>query len=169
MKSFITMALISMLALGACSKAPESVDNPPPAPAPVLASLEVSAPWAAITPNGAKVGAGYFTIANPGAADKLFGAASPRAKKVEVHEMKMDGAMMSMRPVGALDIPAGATVKFAPGGYHLMFMDIDAPFTDGQSIPVTLAFEKAGAVEVTLAVSANPPAGDAGGMKMDGH
>lgn len=169
MKTLVTVALVSLLTLGACSKAPESADNPlpPPAPAAVAASVEVSAPWAAVTPGGAKVGAGYFTITNPGAADKLLGAASPRAKKVELHQMKMDGAMMSMRPVeGGVDVPAGGSVQFAPGGYHLMFIDIDAPFADGQSIPVTLTFEKAGAVDVALAVSASAPAGAA---HVEGH
>jgi copper(I)-binding protein len=169
MKSLVTAAFVSILALGACSKAPESaVENPPPAPAPISNSVSVTEPWAAITPAGAKVGAGYFTVTNPGVtADKLIGAASPRAKTVELHEMKMDGAMMSMRPVpGGVEVPASGTVKFAPGGYHLMFMDIDAPFTDGQEIPVTLTFEKAGAVEVTLKVAA---AGTSGDMKMEGH
>jgi periplasmic copper chaperone A len=75
--------------------------------------------------------------------------------------------MMSMRPVpGGVEIPANGTVKFAPGGYHLMFMDIDAPFADGQEIPVTLTFEKAGPVEASLKVAA---AGHAGDMKMEGH
>lgn len=174
MKILAKVALISLLALGACSKAPETAaENPPPAPAPVTAKLEISLPWAAVTPTGAKVGAGYLTIANPGEADKLLGAASPRAKKVEVHEMKMEGAMMSMRPVESLDVPAGATITLAPGGYHLMFIDIDAPFVEGQTIPVTLTFEKAGAVDVALSVSKAAPAaaaaGDASGMKMEGH
>ena len=176
MKTLVKVGLISVIMLGACSKAPESADNSPPAPAPVsvAAKFEVSAPWAAITPAGAKVGAGYFTINNPGEADTLLGAASPRAKKVELHEMKMDGAMMSMRPVAAVEVPAGAKVTFAPGGYHLMFIDIDAPFADGQTIPVTLTFEKAGAVEVDLAVSAagvsgSKPAGEMGGAHKEGH
>jgi copper(I)-binding protein len=169
MKSLLTAAFVSILALGACSKAPESaVENPPPAPAPVAASLSVTEPWAALTPAGAKVGAGYFNVTNPGAvADRLVSAVSPRAKSVELHEMKMDGAMMSMRPVaGGVEIPAGGAVKFAPGGYHLMFMDIDAPFADGQEIPVTLTFEKAGAVDASLKVAA---AGASGEMKMEGH
>ena len=169
MKSLLTAAFVSILALSACSKAPEAaVENPPPAPAPISTSVTVSEPWAAITPAGAKVGAGYFTVVNPGAAaDKLIGVASARAKSVELHEMKMDGAMMSMRPVpGGVEIPAGGTVKFAPGGYHLMFMDIDAPFTEGQEVPVTLTFEKTGAVEVSLKVAA---AGHAGDTKMEGH
>ena len=168
MKSLLAVAFVSILALGACSKAPEATnENPAPAAAPVSSSVNVSEPWAALTPAGAKVGAGYFTLTNPGtASDKLLGAASPRAKAVELHEMKMDGAMMSMRPVDGVELPAGGTVKFAPGGYHLMFMDIDAPFADGQDIPVTLTFEKAGAVDVSLKVAA---AGPSGAMKMEGH
>lgn len=117
------------------------------------ARVEVSDPWAAPTPGGVDVSGGFLTISNAtGEDERLIAAASPRAARVEIHEMAMDGAVMRMRQVGALDIPAGETVALAPGGMHLMFFGVSQPFTEGESIPVTLTFERAGEVEVTLSV-----------------
>jgi copper(I)-binding protein len=110
--------------------------------------------WARATPRGAKVGGGYVTIENNGTtADRLVGGSSPAAGKVEVHEMAMDNDVMKMRPVkDGLPIPAGQTVKLEPGGYHIMLMELKAPLKKGDKIPMTLKFEKAGDVKVTLDV-----------------
>lgn len=109
--------------------------------------------------------AGYLTIVNGAeAADTLVSATSPRAASVEVHEMSMDGAVMRMRQVtGGLAIPSGGEVSLAPGGNHLMFMGVTQPFAEGESIPVTLTFANAGAVEVQLPVQREAP------MAMGGH
>ena len=65
----------------------------------------------------------------------------------------MDGGIMKMRELaGGLAIEAGKTVDLAPGGYHLMLMELKAPLKSGDKVPVTLTFEKAGKVEVTLDV-----------------
>lgn len=149
-------------ALAACSPpAPKEEAAPPAAEAPAPAATPVvSDAWAPPTMGGSKVAAGYMTISNPGGApDRLVSAASPKAGKVEVHEMKMDGAMMTMAPVaGGLEIPAGGQVALAPGGLHLMLMDLTGPLAIGDSVPVTLTFEKAGAVETTLTVRAKDAA-----------
>lgn len=110
--------------------------------------------WARATPNGAKVGGGYLTIENKGAVpDKLIGGSSPAAGKVEVHEMAMNNGVMTMRPVkDGLPIPPGKSVALAPGGFHLMLLELKAPLKKGQKIPVTLKFEKAGDLNVTLDV-----------------
>jgi hypothetical protein len=156
MRSFMIIGLFAA-ALAACSPPASKTETPAAeiAPAPVAAAVPaVSDAWAAITPDGAKVGAGYMRIVNPGGvADKLVSVASARAGKVEIHEMKMDGAMMSMAPVaGGVEIPAGGAVTFEPGGLHLMFMEITAPFKDAETVPVTLTFEQGGAVEAALTV-----------------
>ena len=110
--------------------------------------------WARATPSGAKVGGGYLTIDNKGAAaDKLIGGSSPVAGKIEVHEMAMNNGVMTMRLLrDGLPIPAGQSVKLAPGGYHIMLMDLKAPLKKGDKIPMALKFEKAGDVGVTLDV-----------------
>lgn len=108
--------------------------------------------WARATPGGAKVGGGYLTIENKGATpDKLIGGSSSAAAVVEVHEMSMNNGVMTMRAMkGGLSIPPGQSVTLAPGGYHLMLMGLKASLKKGDKVPVTLAFEKAGQVEVTF-------------------
>ena len=101
----------------------------------------ISQEWARATPGGAKVGGGYLTIENKGTApDKLVGATADAAGKIEVHEMSMNNGTMTMRPVeGGLTIGPGKTVKLAPGGLHLMMMDLKSPLKQGDKVPVTLA------------------------------
>src|SRR5471032_1431700 len=84
-------------------------------------TITIEKPFSRATPGGAKVGAGYMTITNKGAAaDRLLSASSPAAEKIQVHEMSMDGGIMKMRELpGGLPIDAGKTVSLAPGGYHL--------------------------------------------------
>ena len=137
-------------------------------------NLVITQAWTRATPGGAKVGGGYLTIENKGSApDKLIGASAEVAGSVEVHEMVTINGVMKMRPVeGGLAIEPGKTVKLAPGGYHLMMMELKNPLKQGDKLPITLQFEKAGKVAVTLdvqAVGAPAPTGDAGGamQKMD--
>ena len=72
---------------------------------------------------------------------KLVSAQSPVAGVTEVHEMAMDGNVMKMRAVPALELPAGKAVELKPGGYHVMLMDLKQPLQDGESVPLTLVVE----------------------------
>jgi copper(I)-binding protein len=143
--------------------------------------LVISQAWSRATPAGAKVASGYLTIVNKGAApDRLIGGSSDAAVKVEVHEMASNGGVMTMHELaGGLAVTPGATVTLAPGGYHLMLSDIRKPLKQGESLPITLKFERAGDVTVTFNVmgigakgpdaSAKPAIApmDKGDMKMD--
>jgi copper(I)-binding protein len=130
-----------------------------------LGTLEISQPWARATATTAPTGGGYLTITNKGTTpDRLVSASSPAADRVQIHEMKMDGNIMRMREVEhGLEIPPGATVRLAPGGLHLMMMGLKGPLKQGTHVPLTLTFEKAGRIEVELAVggmgAAQPPHG----------
>lgn len=121
---------------------------------------------------GAKVGGGYLSIRNSGGeADVLVSVSSDRAKSVQLHEMSVNGGIMVMREAKqGLELPPGETVELKPGGYHLMFMDVEKPFKEGEQVRATLTFQKAGSVDVEFAVgSAFGPIGAAkaeqGGMK----
>jgi periplasmic copper chaperone A len=134
--------------------------------------LVITQAWTRATPGGARTGGGYLTIENKGSApDRLIGASADGAGKVEVHEMAMNDGVMKMRPVeGGLTIDPGKTVKLAPGGYHLMMMDLKAPLKQGEKLPLTLQFEKAGKVAVTLdvqGIGAPAPGGGTEMKKMD--
>lgn len=138
---------------------------------PVLAQVNIEKPWARATVPGATVGGGFLTVMNQGAApDRLIGASSPVAARTEMHEMAMEKDIMRMREVKGIDVPAHGRVELKPGGFHLMFQQLKAPLKEGQKIPVTLKFEKAGEVKVELAVgSLGAGAGTEmhhGGMKM---
>lgn len=119
-----------------------------------VGDLVITAPWSRATPGGAKVAGGFLTITNTGkTADKLVSGSFAQAGRFEVHEMAMKDGVMTMRPVsGGLEIPAGGTVTLAPGGYHVMFMDLKQPLKEGDAVKGTLTFEKAGTVEVTFDV-----------------
>jgi len=132
-----------------------------------MSPISIENPFSRATPGGAKVGAGYMTIINKGtAADRLVSATSPAAGKVEIHEMSMQDNVMKMRELPAgLPIEAGKSISLAPGGYHLMLMGLKAPLKQGDKVPVTLTFAKAGKIEVTLdvqGIAAQQP----GGMSM---
>ncbi|MBB3569132.1 copper chaperone PCu(A)C [Rhizobium sp. BK491] len=119
-----------------------------------IGNLTISAPYVRAMVPGAPVGGGYMTITNTGGTDdRLVAASSPRAATVQIHEMKMDNDVMIMRELaGGLAIPAGKTIELKPGGYHLMFMKVAAPFLQGQTVRTSLKFEKAGTAEVDFPV-----------------
>jgi hypothetical protein len=158
---FFTALCLSVLALG-----------PARAEEVKAGDLVISQAWSRATPGGAKVAGGYLTIENKGAApDRLLTAAADVAGKVELHEMAMSEGVMTMRPLDkGVAIAPGKTVRFAPGGYHIMFVELKNPLKQGDKVPVTLQFEKAGKVQVSLNVQglgASAPAGTAHGGGMD--
>ena len=128
------------------------------------AQVEVDKAWARATPPGAPVAGGYVTIRNKGSTpERLIGASSSAAAKVELHVHLKEGEIVKMRQVPAYDVPANGSFELKPGGAHLMFIQIARPFKEGDKIPVKLRFEKAGEVSVDFAVgrlgdSAPPPA-----------
>jgi periplasmic copper chaperone A len=127
-------------------------------PLAALAEVELENPWARATPPGAKMGAGYLVIRNKASApDRLVSASSPSAARMETHVTQRDGEVMRMREVKGYDIPAGGSFELKPGGAHLMFIDIKQPFKEGERIPVTLRFEKAGEKTVEFAVRRGAP------------
>ena len=133
-----------------------------------LQSLRIDHPFARATPPGATSGGAYLTLRNEGAtADRLVSARSPAAGLVQIHTMSMDGGVMRMREIPGLDLAAGATVALAPGGYHLMLLDLKKPLAAGDTLPLTLTFEHAGSIVVDVHVedaSAMAPAPGMSGM-----
>ncbi len=147
-------ALVAAAVLAGCSQPQSGAPEAAPEAAVAAPSVAVSEAWAAATPNAAQVAAGYATLTNNGAAeDRLVSASSPRAARVEIHEMAMEGGMMNMRAVpDGVALAPGAPVSLAPGGLHIMFMDITAPFVDGETVPVTLTFTNAPPVTLDFPV-----------------
>ena len=142
--------------LAAVLAATVAIGATPPAQAEdvTVGTLKISAPWARATPKGASVGGGYMTITNTGTVpDRLIGGTTDIAKGFEVHEMKMEGGVMKMRPVaGGLEIKPGQTVTLDPSGYHVMLMGLKKQLMQGEHFKATLQFAKAGKVDVDFVV-----------------
>ena len=127
-----------------------------------LGDLSIHAPWSRALPAVAPNGAAYFRIENHGReADRIVSAASAIADRVELHTHEMDGGVMKMRHVHSVEVPAHGAVPFKPGGLHVMLIGLRQPLVADESFPLTLVFEKAGSVEVTVEVTADGPTGHA--------
>ncbi len=132
-------------------------------------AVTVTDAWARATAASQKIGGAFVTIHDSAAPDRLVSASSPVADKVEVHETVDTNGVMSMRPVPVLPLAAGQTVQFKPGGYHLMLIGLKHKLDVGSSFPLTLTFDKAPPVTVTVTVGragASGPAMEHGGMSM---
>jgi copper(I)-binding protein len=144
--SFVSFLIAVALVVVACSGGAGAG-----ATAPTIADAWVRPPMGPGSP-----AAGYLTITGGDAADALVGASSPIAMDTQIHETTAgtDG-MAGMQEVDRIDVAAGATVTFEPGGYHIMFMDPDAAMlTVGETVELTLTFETAGDVTVEAEVKA---------------
>lgn len=132
-----------------------------------VGAITIETPWSRATPAGAKVAAGYLTIKNGATApDRLVSATADIAGRAEIHQTSMTDGMMKMREqTDGLPIPAQGSVTLEPASYHLMFLDLKRSFTEGETFPGTLTFEKAGTVSVTFEVRGT----GAGVPERDGH
>ena len=119
-----------------------------------LGPLNISGPFTRATLPNAPVGGGFLTVENTGTEpDRLVSATSSAAADVQIHQMGMEGEVMRMRPLpDGLELPAGESIVLAPGANHLMFMGLKQAFIEGETVLVTLTFEKAGTVEIMLPV-----------------
>jgi copper(I)-binding protein len=116
--------------------------------------IVIEHPWARPSFSANANGVAYMTIVNNGVrADRLLNVSGGIANRVELHATKMDGDVMRMRPVsGGVEIAPGEKVEIGPGGLHVMLMGLAVPLKEGDKFPITLEFEHAGAVEVSVHV-----------------
>jgi len=150
-KSVACLALLSAAAASAHDHAP-----------PQAATLHVHQAWSRPTVAAVPVGVVYMDLDNQGSTtERLLSASSEVAGRVELHESIMDGEMMRMRPIQAVDIAPTSTTQLKPGGLHLMLMGLKAPLVQGQTFPLSLVFEQTGTV--TVQVQVRDPVGSAGG------
>jgi copper(I)-binding protein len=149
-----TMAHAGLTALLALSLSAQAQNAP-----------KVDGAWARPTVEGQAAGGGFLRVTGGAVADRLLSASGSVSRSIELHTMEMDGNVMRMKPIEAIDIPAGGTVELKPGGKHVMFMGLAQPLKAGTSFPLTLRFEKAGEVKVEVQVSAQAPAGGGGEHK----
>lgn len=118
-----------------------------------IGELVVKDAWARATMGHGKAGAVYLSIFNHGdEADRLVAAETPVAERARLHTHTMDGDVMKMRPVAGIEIAGDGTAVLEPGAGHVMLMGLNGPLEEGASFTLTLVFERAGRVEVPVAV-----------------
>jgi copper(I)-binding protein len=116
-----------------------------------FASLKIDHPFARATPPGAKTGGVFITVENTGTqSDRLLSVSTPMAGVAELHQMSVDAGVMRMRGVAALEVRPGEKLQLRPGGYHVMLSELRQPLKVGDKFPLTLKFQNAGAVEVSV-------------------
>jgi copper(I)-binding protein len=118
-----------------------------------VGDLHVRQPWSQELPPNAPTVAVYFILDNQGMnADRLIGVDTPSAGEAQMHAHVDQDGMMKMQRVDSVNIAPGATVAFAPMGYHVMLLQLNGPLRDGQYFPMVLHFEKAGDVNIDVDV-----------------
>lgn len=117
------------------------------------ADVEVRSAWVRGTVPAQTTSTAYMELTSKSGAF-LVGVSTPVAEDAEVHEMKMEGAVMKMRAVPRLALSAGKTVTLAPGGYHVMLMGLKQRLKPGDTVPITLKIENANKKADALIVNA---------------
>ena len=125
--------------------------------------VSVGNAWARATAPGQKTAGAYMELTSEVDA-ALVAVASPAAGKTELHTMSMDGGVMRMRPVAKIDLPAKKAVKLAPGGLHVMLLDIRQPLKEGDKVPLTLTIRGGGNAQSTIKVEAQVRAAGSASM-----
>lgn len=130
-----------MLAAGCATGGPSTASG---------SAAGISVDDASVT-EGDAIAAGYLTVRSTGSADRLVGASAPVAAGVSLHRTTAAGAMEATE---SIEVPAGGEVRFAPGGDHLMLEGLAEPLVPGDTVALTLRFERAGDLEVAVPVVA---------------
>ena len=136
------LILAGLMVLASCSKSGPT-------------DLQISDAWARETVAGQTGTAAYMTIANMGAGDDLLvSVAATAPAQASLHATTTENGVSSMRPLAAgLAIPAGATIELKPGGTHVMLTGLQAPLRSGETMKLTLRFEKSGERAIDVRVS----------------
>ena len=124
------------------------------AQSPPAGPISVEQPWARATPAGARTGAAYLTLTNKAkSTDRLMGATTPVAEKVQFHKVTEKDGIVRMRELRSIEIAPGDKLILKPGNIHIMMVGLKQPLKQGQTFPLTLEFEKAGTIEVVVSVA----------------
>lgn len=149
------LALIAALFLGVAAPAAAAEVH--------VGTLVIENAWARASA-GTAAGA-FLTIRNDGEADRLVGVTTDAASDAQVHTTVKNGEVMEMRAVDALDIPAHGSVALRPGSYHVMLMGLKHPLKAGDTLSLTLRFEKAGTVAVSAPIEKAGASGPSDGQQ----
>ncbi len=151
-RHLFTTAVVAALLAGCQPEPPPSAASPPPQPE-APPTVQITHAYANQPPAGAGVAAAYLDITTSHG-DILLAASSSAAGEVQIHSSEVTDGVMSMRPLEQVELPAGETVHFEPGGKHFMLMNLPQELNAGGELSLTLQFERAGALEVDVPIVA---------------
>ncbi len=151
----VTLACVTALALSTPGLAEDVT----------VGDIQIGSPFARASTPAARAGAVFMTLTNTGAtADRLIAADGDVAARIELHEHVMNDGMMMMQEIdGGIAVPAGETTTLQPGGLHVMLMGLSGQLVEGESFQLTLEFQEAGKVDITVPIQSRT-AGAGGGM-----
>ncbi|MBC2778234.1 copper chaperone PCu(A)C [Parasphingopyxis marina] len=137
---YALLAGFAAIALSACS---QGADEAPADP--------VENAWVRLPAVDGRPAAAYFTLHGGDAGDTLIAVDSERVASIELHETTMEGGAMRMRPIMSVDIPAGETIAFEPGGRHAMLFGVDPEVTAGTNLTLHFRFDSGRDVSIEAA------------------
>lgn len=147
MKSLLSVVRVGLLAL------PAVVISSAACAVRTAEAVRIQNAWVSATVPGQRVAGAYMEITSPAAA-ALTGVQTPVARAAEMHTMKVEDGVMKMRAVKNIDLPARRVVKLAPGGQHVMLLDVDRALKPGERVPLTLIIRSADGVRSTVKIQA---------------
>lgn len=148
MKKFLFIIILCCTILSACGSGMGGKNAGSPGP------FELSGASMMAAKAGEMTGAFVTIKNNSGKADRLIGAESNAADMTMVHETTMENNVMSMHKVDGIDLPAGGVLELKHGGYHIMMMGLKKELKAGDMVMVTLKFEQAGNIPISMMVMA---------------
>jgi copper(I)-binding protein len=150
---WLAVAVLCLGALGACAPDADKSKSQESAPAEIGPAISVSDAWIPLPPDGAVTAAGFATIANQGGADRLVSVVSDIASSVEIHDtIETNGVKKMAMAKDGFAAMGGGVLTLAPAGKHIMFIGLNRKLTPGETIELTLNFEKAGPVKTGFVV-----------------
>lgn len=115
--------------------------------------VTVTDAWVRATAPGQTVTGAFLEISSPVRA-RIVGVESEIAESAEIHSSTMDNGVMKMREVGKLDVPANQALRFAPGGYHIMLIDLKKSLARGDKVPLAIRLERADKTQIEVSFEA---------------
>ena len=141
-RTLAAAVLISLVASGAGAQEPVRAGD-----------LVLERPWARASIGTSRPGAAYVTIRNEGAErESLTGVSTEIAATAEVHETVTEDGVTRMQPAGTVEIDPAESVSLAPGGMHIMLMDLREPLVEGEALTLFLTIEGSGEVAVPVPI-----------------
>ncbi|MBF0193671.1 MAG: copper chaperone PCu(A)C [Magnetococcales bacterium] len=162
-KIFSTLAFVAIIGLSGCQSTSHNMPN---CEMSKHKKIMVLKPWARASAGMAKAGAAFMLIKNHTIHnDKLISASANVSERTELHTHLNENGIMKMRKVEHINLPKYEQVALKPGGFHIMFINLNNPLKEGDKFPVALEFKKAGKIEVQVEVKTAGAMGDKHSME----